>query len=146
MWSDTLLIAERLHLQRLIAWGGVSVLAGTLVLTLLAARRVRSALLVHFALQTLVWGAIDLMIAIFSWRGLGDRDVDAATRLERFLWLNAGLDVGYVGVGITLAVTGWVLGRRLGPVGAGIGIVVQGLALLLLDMRFIGVMMALRVG
>ncbi|HKG92758.1 MAG TPA: hypothetical protein VKA84_12730 [Gemmatimonadaceae bacterium] len=145
MWSDTLLLAERAHLQQLIVWGAASVLVGTLVLTLLAVGRVRSALLVHFSLQTLVWGAIDLVIAIFAWRGLTDRDVDAATRLDRFLWLNAGLDAGYVGVGATLAITGWLLGRRLGPVGAGLAIIVQGLALLLLDARFINTIMALRV-
>lgn len=145
MWSDTLLLAERAHLQRLILWSATSMLAGTLVLTLLAVRRVRSALLSHFAIQTIAWGAIILGIASFSWRGLRDRDIDAATRLEHILWLNVGLDAGYAAVGITLAVTAWQLGRRLGPVGAGIAIVVQGLALLLLDLRFINTIMALRV-
>jgi hypothetical protein len=48
--------------------------------------------------------------------------------------LNAGLDLGYVGVGVALAVTGWMLGRRLGLVGAGLGVVVQGLGLLVLDL------------
>ena len=37
-------------------------------------------------------------------------------------------------VGATLAIAGWKLARRLGLVGAGIGIVVQGLALTLLDL------------
>jgi hypothetical protein len=37
-------------------------------------------------------------------------------------------------VGVSLAITGWKLGRRLGLVGAGIGVVVQGAALLLLDL------------
>jgi len=50
------------------------------------------------------------------------------------LWLNIGLDAGYVLVGLTLAIVGWKVGRRLGLVGAGIAVVVQGLALALLDL------------
>ena len=68
------------------------------------------------------------------------RDVSSATRLDRFVWFNNGLDVGYVAVGLTLAIVGWQLGRRLGLVGAGVGIVVQGLALLILDLRFSNVL------
>jgi hypothetical protein len=45
--------------------------------------------------------------------------------------------VGYVAVGVTLALTGWVVGRRLGAVGAGAGVVVQGAALFLLDWLFV---------
>jgi hypothetical protein len=37
-------------------------------------------------------------------------------------------------VGMALALTGWRLGRRLGLVGAGIGVVVQGGALMVLDL------------
>jgi hypothetical protein len=137
VWSDTLFLAERAHLLRLVVWGATSVLAGTLVLALLAFRRVRSALLLHFAVQTLVWGAVEVGLAALRWRGLALRDVGGATRLDRFLWLNAGLDAGYVGVGVTLAVLGWILGRRLGAVGAGLGIVAQGAALLVLHLRLI---------
>ena len=45
-----------------------------------------------------------------------------------------GLDVGYTLVGATRITLGWTLGRRLGLVGAGIGVVVQGCALALLDL------------
>ena len=138
MWSDTLLLAERAHLVRLLAWGAASVLAGSAVGALLAARRIASPLLAHFAIQSAAWGAIDLLIAGIAWRGLAMRDVAGATRLDRLLWLNAGLDVGYVAVGATLAIAGWVHGRSLGAVGAGLGIVVQGIALLVLDAKFIG--------
>jgi len=136
MWSDTLLLAERAHLSRILLWGGASVVAGSLVLALLAIRRVSSPLLLHFAIQTAAWGAIDLFIALLARRGLAERDVSGATRLDRFIWFNNGLDVGYVAVGLTLALVGWNLGRRLGLVGAGMGIIVQGLALLVLDLRF----------
>jgi hypothetical protein len=136
MFSDTLLLAERAHLNRLLVWGAASVLVGTLLLAILTVRRIGSPLLLHFAVQTAVWGAIDLVIAVVARRGLALRDVSGATRLDRFVWFNNGLDVGYVAVGLTLAIVGWQLGRRLGLVGAGVGIVVQGLALLLLDLRF----------
>jgi hypothetical protein len=62
------------------------------------------------------------------------RDIASATRLDRVLWLNIGLDAGYVLVGITLVMAAWRLGRRFGLVGAGIGVVVQGVALALLDL------------
>jgi hypothetical protein len=140
MWSDTLLLAERAHLVRLLAWGAASVLAGSAVGALLAARRIPSPLLAHFAVQSAAWGAIDLLIAGIAWRGLAMRDVAGATRLDRLLWLNTGLDVGYVAVGATLAIAGWVHGRSFGAVGAGLGIVVQGVALLVLDAKFIGVL------
>jgi hypothetical protein len=136
MFSDTLLLAERAHLNRILVWGAVSVLVGTLLLAFVTARRVGSPLLLHFAVQTAAWGAIDLVIALVARRGLALRDVSGATRLDRFVWFNNGLDVGYVAVGLTLAIVGWQLGRRLGLVGAGVGIVVQGLALLVLDLRF----------
>jgi sulfite exporter TauE/SafE len=91
-------------------------------------------LLRHFAIQTAAWGAINLAIVLWAQRGLKLRDYAGARQLDRILWLNLGLDVGYIAVGITLAVAGWVLGRRLGAVGAGIGIVVQGAVLFLLDL------------
>jgi hypothetical protein len=55
------------------------------------------------------------------------------------LWLAAGLDLGVILVGITLALTGWKLDRRLSLVGAGIGVIVQGAGLLVLDLRFIAI-------
>jgi sulfite exporter TauE/SafE len=91
------------------------------------------------------WGAIDLVLAALAWRGLAERDVVGATKLDRLLWLNTGLNIGYIAVGVTLAVVGWQLGRRLGLVGAGLGVTVQGLALLVLDAHFLGVINRLAV-
>ena len=45
MWSDTFLAIERGHLLRVAAWGTASVIAGTLLLALIALRRQRSPLL-----------------------------------------------------------------------------------------------------
>ena len=133
MYADTLLALERAHLLRLLAWGAVCVLLGTLVLAALAARRADSPLLKHFALQTAGWGTVVLGRALGGMRGLRLRDYDGATALARDLWLALGLDAGFVAAGVTIAAMGWLLGRRLAPVGAGLGIAVQGAALLVLD-------------
>jgi hypothetical protein len=137
VWSDTLLALERAHLLRLALWGGGSVLAGSLLLALLAVRGGPSPLVRHFAIQTAAWGAVDLAIVAWAWGRLALRDHAAAAALERFLWLNLGLDVGYVAVGVTLALAAWTLGRRLGGVGAGLGVATQGLALFVLDLIFV---------
>ncbi|MDB4916088.1 MAG: putative rane protein [Gemmatimonadetes bacterium] len=137
LYADTLQSAERLHLIRLLLWGAASILAGSGLLTWMMIRAQKSDLLWHFAVQIAAWGAVDAIIGAIMLPQIVMRDIHSATRLDRFLWLNIGLDVGYVLVGITLLATGWRLGRRLGLVGAGMGVVVQGLALALLDMMFI---------
>lgn len=134
MFADTLLAAERAHLLRLALWGAMSVVAGTAVWALLAVRRARSPLLLHFAIQTAAWGAVDLAICAAAWRGVELRDLAGAIALDRFLWFNIGLDAGYVAVGVTLAIVGWRLARSLALVGAGIGVVLQGIALAVLDL------------
>ena len=134
MWADTLLAAERAHVIRLLVWGGGSLVAGTALLAWLRAGRRRSALLEHFGLQTAAWGAVELSLGLILRGSLAARDLSGATRLDRFLWLNVGLDGGYLLVGATLVVTGWLLGRRMGMVGAGIAVVLQGIALALLDL------------
>ncbi len=134
MWADTLLAAERAHLVRLLVWGGGSVLVGTALLAWLHRGRRRSALLKHFGTQTAAWGAVELAFGATALGTLATRDLAGATRFDRLLWLNVGLDAGYVLVGLTFLATGWRLGRRLGMVGAGLAIVVQGIALGLLDL------------
>ena len=134
MWADTLEAAERAHLLRLLVWGGVSVLTGTALLAWLRTGARQSLLLKHFAIQTAAWGTVDAIIAAALMAQTAPRDLASATRLDRILWLNIGLDAGYVLVGITLIVVGWRMGRRLGLVGAGMGVVVQGGALALLDL------------
>jgi hypothetical protein len=134
MWADTLLAAERAHLARLVIWAAASVLVGTALVAWLRIGRRHSVLLHHFAIQTAAWGAVELVLAVIASASLAPRDVGGATRLDRVLWLNIGLDVGCLLIGLTLAVVGWRLARRLGLVGAGIGIVVQGSALLLLNL------------
>jgi hypothetical protein len=134
-WADALLAAERLHLAKLAIWALLSIVTGTTILALLRLRALGSPLLRHFALQTAAWGVV---IGALAWWGrtqLALRDLSGAVALDRFVWLNVGLGVGYVAVGIAIAVLGWTSGRRMGLVGAGIGVVVQGAALTLLDLQ-----------
>ena len=134
MWADTLESLERLHVLRLSVWAGASMLAGTALLAWLRAGGRQSPLLKQFAIQSAGWGLVDAGIAALAWHGIAPRDIASATRLDRILWLNIGLDAGYVLVGITMAVAAWCLGRRLGLLGAGIGVGVQGGALVVLDL------------
>lgn len=134
MWADTLLAAERAHLLRLLLWSASSILAGTALVAWLRFGRRRSPLLDHFALQTAAWGVVVLALALAGYTSLEMRDVAGATRLDRFLWLNVGLGVGYVLVGLTLVLLGWRTPRRPGLIGAGFGVIVQGAALTVLDL------------
>jgi hypothetical protein len=139
VWADTLLHAEQQHLLRLLFWAALSVLGGTGVATMMAARRVRSPLLTHFAIQMTVWGLATGAIAGIGWHTAQFRNVSGAARLERLVWMNIGLDAGYVAVGATLALTAWLIAKRMAVVGGGVAIVVQGLALLLIEMQFASV-------
>ena len=136
MWADTVLHAEQQHLLRLLLWAGLSIVAATAVATLVSLRRVQTPFLKHFAIQLAVWGVAVGAIAAVGWHGAELRDVSGAARLERLLWMNVGLEIGYVAVGTVLALSGWMLARRLSAVGAGMGIVIQGLALLIIDLQF----------
>lgn len=135
-WADTILAFERVHLLRLLIWAAASIFAGTSLLTWSRVRRAESPLLSHFAIQNVAWGVVILLFAAASTRGLELRDLAAATALDRAAWFSSGLSVGCVALGVVLAGAGWRIGRRLEPVGAGLGIVVQGLALLVLHLQF----------
>jgi hypothetical protein len=138
MWADTLLVAERAHLLRLALWGAACLLVGTALIATVRIRQPPSALLKHFGIQTAIWGAVELGVALSLLRSLALRDLSGATRLDRMLWMNIGLDVGYVLVGVTLAVVGWRAVRRLGLIGAGVAIILQGAALAVIDLVLVG--------
>jgi hypothetical protein len=139
MWADTLLAAEQAHLYRLALWAMASVLVGTAVFALPSVRRGSSALLRHFALQLVIWGVVERTLVWVSASSVSPRDLAGARQLERMLWLNCGLDTGYVAVGLTIAIACWVLGRRMGGVGAGVAILTHGVGLLWLHVLFVGV-------
>ncbi|MGV3708181.1 MAG: DUF6992 family protein [Gemmatimonas sp.] len=145
MWADTLFGLERGHLLRLAVWAALSVVVGGVILLSLRARKAPVPFLRHFGIQMLAWGVVDLALAAWSWRGLAFRDYAASLQLQNFLWLNVGLDAGYMGIGITLALAGWLLGQRLGALGAGVGVIVQGFALFVLDLRLLTIIDTARV-
>lgn len=136
MWADTFLHAEQQHLLRLLLWAGLSILGATSVGTTMAVRRSRSLFLAHFAIQMAAWGAVVGAIAAIELQTSHLRDVSGAARLERLLWMNVGLDVGYVTTGAVLAIYAWTAARKIAGVGAGTGIVIQGLALLVIDLQY----------
>ena len=136
MWADTLLGAERAHIHQLLMWGGASAVLGLLLLLTIGRPR-RSPLVFHFAVQSLAWGVVIAAVAGSALESLQLRDLGAATRLDRWLWLNLGLETGYVAVGATIALCAWFLGRRYGGVGAGVAITVQGLGLALITARLL---------
>lgn len=132
--GDALLAQERGHVVRLAAWAITSLIAGAICL--LVARPLSEAAKSfwrHFGLQSAAWGAVDLLIVAAAWNGIEARDVAGAIALDRFLWLNIGLDAGYAMVGATLIAFGLRSPRRTGLVGAGAAIVLQGAALAILD-------------
>jgi hypothetical protein len=103
---------------------------------LIARRRAeRSPLVFHFGAQMLTWGAGVVVLAVARYATLAPRDFVSAVRLERSLWFGSGLELGLAAAGVTTAVVSWAAGRRLGGVGAGIAVILQGLALAILDMR-----------
>ena len=135
MWADPVLAFEKAHLARLLLWGAASIATGLGCWAFWRIKRLNLPLLRHFAIQTGAWGVIDVVLALAARPTLALRDYDGVTRLDRFIWFNCGLDLGYIAVGITLAWCGWKLARSRGLVGAGLGVGIQGAALLLLDVR-----------
>lgn len=121
---------------RLFLLAGLSIVAGTAVVVMLVARRERSKLLRQFAIQMVAWGLAIAIFAGVSWAGLHMRDVSGAARLERFVWMRVGFDVGVVAVGATVAIAGYVMARSAATLGAGTAIIIQGLSLFLLDLHF----------
>ncbi len=138
MWADTLQGAERAHLLRLLLWAAASILAGTAVLAWLRVRGHRSDLLSHFAIQAVAWGAVIAAVSALQLPHLAPRDIAGATRLDRLLWFEIGIDAGAVLVGIALGAVGLRLGRQMKLIGAGMGVIVQGGALALLDLILAG--------
>lgn len=132
--GDALVLLERGHLVRLFGWAIGSIVVG--VFAALLARRARpesAGFWRHFGIQSGAWGVVDLLIVAAAWNGIVPRDLAGAIALDRFLWLNIGLDVGYMMLGATLMAFGLRAPRRPGLIGAGVAIVVQGAALAILD-------------
>lgn len=131
--GPSLLVLEQEHLDRLTVLAVASIAIGLAMFAWHRSRRGGRPFVQHFGIQSAAWGAVDLAIVWWAARGLAERDLEGALALDRVLWLNIGLDLGYAMVGATLVLCGWRLGRKLGLVGAGAAIIVQGIALAALD-------------
>lgn len=136
MWADILLRAEQQHAISLLLWGALTVLSATVIAVTLAVQNRASPLLAQFATQLAFWGLLAALVSGIEWHGLHVRDAAGAARVERLAWMRIGFDVGIVGMGITLAAAAGIIGRKLGAIGAGIAIVLHGLALFAIDVQF----------
>jgi hypothetical protein len=128
---------QRQRLRILLGWGLGSTLIG-LPLIISPSPFWRS-----FGLQATSWGLIDALLAIFGIAGaqrkatrtevgeLGEEEALAEARsFRRILLINAGLDLLYIGGGITTARRA---AGRPDRQGMGLGIAAQGLFLLIFD-------------
>lgn len=136
MWADSFLRAEQQHVLLLLLWGATTVLTATLIAIVLATQRRASSLLAQFATQLAVWGLAVAIVAGVEWHGIHLRDVASATRVERLLWMRIGFDVGIAGMGGVLAAVGRIAARSPRATGAGIAIILHGLALFAIDVQF----------
>lgn len=136
MWADSFLRAEQHHVLSLLLWAGLTVVSATVLGVTLVAQRRASPLLARFATHLALWGLVAALVAGVEWHGLHLRDVASATRVERLMWLRIGFDLGFIGMGAMLAAAGRVIARRPGAIGAGMAIIVHGLALFAIDVQF----------
>ena len=119
----------------LLAWAGISVVAGILLLAF-----AQTPFWGGFALQCFLWAIIDTTIALWGWwrerRALPPLTARAvrekAEQVRRNLLWNAGLDLLYIALGVLL-ITLWGVNSAIGQ-GHGAGIIAQGAFLLAFDL------------
>lgn len=137
--AEAMVAAQRAHLWRVAGWGTANLLAGLgLVVAMDGGSQPGWR---GFGIQAAAWGAINL--AIVGWAfgsGIDAPAGDLAGALAaedaygNILLVNLGLNVGYILVGGTLALaSGQGLAHGRAVRGHGLGVVVQGLGLLVLD-------------
>ena len=124
---------------QLFAWSALSVFGGVALMLLLT-----NPFWQGIGLQGVVWGVIDAGIAFFGQLGMRRKvaqlddpndtrlQLEEARRLRRLLFINAGLDVLYVAVGVGLILTFGV--DNTFARGNGVGILIQGVFLLFFDL------------
>ena len=134
MWADTLQTLEQQHLLRFLVWGGASLFAGLTILVVFRLARAKAPLATHFAAQCAIWGAAALIRGGYGYGNVPLRDYDAAASLARMLWLIIAFEALAIVSGVTFAAFGWAIGRRIGTVGTGIGVIVQAGAFMFLDL------------
>lgn len=128
------------HLLLYFIWSIFSIISGLFVF-------LSSHLIFHyFFMMTLSWGVINLVIAALLYlhiRGhhyLEDsmvKQIKIQHHIEKYLYLNIGLDVGYIGIGSLMLVFSFTTStlHKLW-LGFGTAILAQGIIMLLLDVCF----------
>ncbi len=120
-------------MRQLLGW---SALCGGVGVALMQSDR---PLIFHFGGMTLAWAVINALIALFALRGVSKKarqNADTPTvlgwarHLHKLLWINFGLDILYIAVGVGLA--RWNISNPM-LVGFGWAVVIQGAFLLLFD-------------
>lgn len=110
--------------RTLLAWAFSSLVVGLLLYLF------STSLLQGIGLQAMLWGFIDVVIASFT---LFKQQDDPASKLAKILLINVGLDVGYQAVGVILLL---FFGQDPFIAGNGIGVIIQGAFLFILDLYF----------
>lgn len=120
---------DRAHLARLGVWAGVSAVGGSVTMGL--GRDDPRAF--AYGAQTLGWSVVNGTIVGLAWKGAGRTKTESEVARAREIYaLNVGLDVGYVGTGLAVALASRKAGWR-GAEGHGWAAVTQGAGLLVLD-------------
>jgi hypothetical protein len=136
MWADALLRAEQLHLLRVLAWAGLSVVAGTALVVVAAIPRSRAAVLRGLGTTLLALGIVEGLVAGASYRSATLTDAAGAARLQNLVWFQLGLFLGCAIAGVLLA----ALARRArmpAVAGAAIALLVHGAALTAVTAAFV---------
>lgn len=116
-------LARRLGMA-LIAWSIASIFIGIVLFF------IPISILQGIGLQAVLWGVIDALIAVAG--VLRNRELPS-DKVARFLQINVFLDIGYMVVGVLLIVLLWMDSFILGN---GIGVIIQGAFLFVLDLYF----------
>jgi hypothetical protein len=127
--SEKTFLLTHQHLIKLGIWAIFSIVSSLVILW----KGYKNHFWQNFGLQFLVWGLIDGIIVAIGLRDTTRLDITGIIGLREFLWLNEGLDIGYVAVGITLFLVGKHANYSAKLVGAGSSVFIQGAVLLLLD-------------
>lgn len=106
----------------------------------------RDAFYVAVAIEFAAWGAINAVFALMGrreWKRVNSLDADTreqrllaqADRLRRLLRMNHWLNALWIGIGLALPIWGYAIWSP-SLVGHGLGVLVQGVTLTLLDVSF----------
>ncbi|RYE23559.1 MAG: hypothetical protein EOP51_10180 [Sphingobacteriales bacterium] len=135
--NDQRIKTDRNGMMVLGSWGAANVVAGVTGMIVADGQEARS-----FHTMNAIWGAVNLSIAGLSYAGARrdmNKQLDCDKMLHRYeatkrlYLLNAGLDVLYIGTGVTLNAYANEFNDAARWRGYGKSIAVQGIALLLFD-------------